>query len=31
MEKAVREAKRLGLTAALLSGLIERGFEEHGN
>lgn len=31
VEKAVREAKRLGLTAALLSGLIERGFEEHGN
>ena len=31
IEKAVREARNLGLTAPELSKLIERGFEEDGN
>lgn len=31
IEKAVREARNLGLTAAELSKLIERGFTEHGD
>lgn len=31
VEKAVREAKNLGLTPGELSALIERGFEEDGN
>ena len=31
VEKAVREAKNLGLTAAEVTALIERGFEEDGH
>lgn len=31
IETAVREARNLGLTAAELAGLVERGFEEDGN
>lgn len=31
IEKAVREARNLGLTAKELTKLIERGFEEHGD
>ena len=31
IETAVREARNLGLTAAELAQLVERGFEEDGN